>query len=83
MIRGLHIGIIDMHVGEHRRIMIPAKLAYGKKGRPPKVPPNSDLTFDVSLDFAGVDWGCDDNQGGLTAKRRDAARQRRKKAKPT
>ena len=37
-----------MSVGGERRIVIPAELAYGKKGAG-QIPPNSDLTFDLKL----------------------------------
>lgn len=48
VIRGWEIGLQGMKVGGERRITIPAKLAYGKKGMP-GIPPNSDLVFDLKL----------------------------------
>lgn len=49
VIRGWDKGIQGMQVGERRRLHIPAHLAYGKRGSPPKIPPNADLEFVVTL----------------------------------
>jgi FKBP-type peptidyl-prolyl cis-trans isomerase len=38
-----------MNVGGKRRILVPAKAGYGKKGAAPDIPPNADLEFDVEL----------------------------------
>jgi len=37
-----------MHVGEKRRVLIPAQLAYGGQ-RAGMIPPNSNLVFDIEL----------------------------------
>jgi FKBP-type peptidyl-prolyl cis-trans isomerase len=42
-------GIPGMKVGGRRELIIPASLAYGAKGSPPTIPPNSPLVFDVDL----------------------------------
>lgn len=42
-------GIPGMKVGGRRELIIPASLAYGKKGSPPTIPPNSPLVFVVDL----------------------------------
>lgn len=42
-------GMKGMQIGGRRKITVPAKLAYGEKGRPPFIPPNSDVLFDISI----------------------------------
>ncbi|KAI8060704.1 hypothetical protein BC940DRAFT_150597 [Gongronella butleri] len=41
--------IQSMHVGEHAEIWIDGNHAYGKQGRPPTIPANAALRFDVTL----------------------------------
>ena len=38
-----------MRKGEVRRLTIPSKLGYGKRGSPPEIPPDATLVFDVTL----------------------------------
>ena len=49
IIKGWNRGIALMKKGEKLRFFIPWKMAYGKDGLLPKIPPKTDLTFDIEL----------------------------------
>jgi FK506-binding protein 1 len=49
VIPGLDDGISQLSIGERAKIIIPPALAYGSKGFPGLIPPNSTLIFDVEL----------------------------------
>ncbi len=49
VIKGWDEGVPGMKVGERRRLTIPSQAAYGAAGRPPAIPPDSILIFDVEL----------------------------------
>ncbi|KAF1939850.1 FK506-binding protein 3 [Clathrospora elynae] len=53
VIKGWDVGVAGMTAGGERRLTIPAAMAYGKKGAPPDIPPNSDLIFDIKCISVG------------------------------
>lgn len=49
VIKGWDEGVDGMRVGEARRLTVPPKLGYGKRGSPPEIGPDATLVFDVTL----------------------------------
>lgn len=49
LIAGWVRGIPGMRVGGTRRLILPPDLAYGAAGRPPQIPGNATLVFDITL----------------------------------
>ncbi|UIZ28039.1 hypothetical protein KXD40_004196 [Peronospora effusa] len=41
--------LVNMCIGEKRRLTIPSDMAYGDSGSPPKIPAKATLVFDVEL----------------------------------
>eukprot|EP00913_Durusdinium_trenchii_P020587 g19336.t1 len=46
VIQGWDEGVKGMLRGEKRRLLVPAKLGYGRSGAPPAIPPNANLVFE-------------------------------------
>jgi len=49
LIAGWNVGLLGAKKGTMRRLVIPAAMGYGEQGRPPVIPPNSTLYFDVEI----------------------------------
>lgn len=49
LIKGLEEGIVGMRIAGERRFIIPANLAFGNRGIPNKIKPNSQLICDIYI----------------------------------
>ena len=49
MVKGWTEGLLRMTPGARCKMVIPAPLAYGKEGRPPRIPSDATLVLDVEL----------------------------------
>ena len=46
---GWDLGIVGMKVGGKRQLIMPPALAFGEKGRPPVIPPNATVIYDIEV----------------------------------
>ena len=46
---GFERALLGMRPGEQRRVSVPWSLAFGEGGRPPAVPPRTDLVFVIDM----------------------------------
>ncbi len=93
VIPGFDQGCRTMKTREVRKLFIPSKSGYGKKGASQgKIPKNADLVFLVECVKIGIDWEGenallsstkDGRKRKYTAKERDVRNRRAKKAKKT
>ncbi|CAD7960569.1 unnamed protein product [Amoebophrya sp. A120] len=93
VIAGFDQGCRTMKCKEVRKLFIPSKSGYGKKGASQgKIPKNADLVFLVECVKIGIDWEGenallsstkDGRKRKYTAKERDVRNRRAKKAKKT
>ncbi len=49
LVSGFKEAMLKMNVGDKARVFVPSYLGYGAAGRPPRVPPNTDLYFDIEI----------------------------------
>ena len=49
VVQGFDEGMIGMREGGKRRLIVPPELGYGAQGRPPDIPPDTNLVFEVEL----------------------------------
>lgn len=49
LVPGFREAMLNMNIGDKARVFIPSYLGYGAQGRAPRVPPNTNLIFDIEL----------------------------------
>ncbi|RWS24555.1 peptidyl-prolyl cis-trans isomerase FKBP4-like protein [Leptotrombidium deliense] len=68
VIKGWDVAVKTMKRGEKAKVTLKPEYAYGERGSPPKIPPNSTLIFEIEL----FDWRMED----LTKKKDGGVRKR-------
>ena len=53
LVPGFREAMLNMNVGDKARVFIPSFLGYGARGRAPRIPPNTNLVFDIEI--VGID----------------------------
>ena len=46
---GLEQGVVGMRLFGRRRLHVPSELAFGSAGRPPRIPPDAPVVFEIEL----------------------------------
>jgi len=46
---GVDQGVLGMRLFGRRRLSVPGALGFGTSGRPPRIPPDADLLFEIEL----------------------------------
>jgi hypothetical protein len=49
VIKGWDQGVLGMTVGAKRKLVVPSRLGYGKRGSSPDIPPNATLHFEIKM----------------------------------
>lgn len=49
LVPGFREAMLNMNIGDKARVFIPSYLGYAERGRAPRVPPNTNLIFDIEL----------------------------------
>lgn len=49
VVAGWDKGLVGMRVGGKRELLVPAKMGYGSRGVPGRIPPGAELRFEIEL----------------------------------
>jgi FKBP-type peptidyl-prolyl cis-trans isomerase len=49
VIKGWDQGLLGMAIGAKRKLVVPSRLGYGKRGSSPDIPPNATLHFEITM----------------------------------